>query len=409
MSPAFSPPFSAPPPLASREARSLFVTVFAWCVVAISALGSLVSAAALLMVIAGSPGAANGTLLGGFVVIGLPPMTLVAGVGLLRRARWAYAYILVLLGAVALWNLAPIIRGPRPQHTYTSASGVRTTVLATEVNYAGHLAMIALAAGLIAKLASRQVRAEFRGSGGAFASFLPLVRRGANPTPVARASSVADAGSAADATAREWRVGHQGRDEMYYEEWREGEWRRLRISGEMLTGRAHHVIYFASEDAWRGYPEWARHRRDEIIGRVKSAFPAPDYEYDGDGTTRGTVSRTPSVSAPASSEMRRVVAPTTPRSQRLALYGTIAVVFAITCLMGWLVIGGIANQETYLPTKRASQRRIVVRTAEPALYWVALGTYGFIGAASLGFGAWLLREACRGTRRSPAGGFRGDA
>lgn len=83
------------------------------------------------------------------------------------------------------------------------------------------------------------------------------------------------------ARERGWRVGHRGRDSMYYEERHDGEWRRIDISGEMLTGRAHHVIYFASADEWRQYPEWARDRRDEIIARIKSDFHEPDYEYLG--------------------------------------------------------------------------------------------------------------------------------
>ncbi|PAW70615.1 MAG: hypothetical protein B9S38_07465 [Verrucomicrobiia bacterium Tous-C4TDCM] len=73
-----------------------------------------------------------------------------------------------------------------------------------------------------------------------------------------------------------WRVGHEGRDSMYYEEKHGGSWRRIRIDGEMLTGRAHHAIYFGSIR----FPDWAEGRREEIIGRIKSAFPKPDYEYD---------------------------------------------------------------------------------------------------------------------------------
>ncbi|MGQ0620910.1 MAG: hypothetical protein ACT4QA_13470 [Panacagrimonas sp.] len=78
-----------------------------------------------------------------------------------------------------------------------------------------------------------------------------------------------------------WRVGHKGRDQMFYEEWIDGRWERIEISGEMLMGRAHHVIYFASARDWRRYPEWARHRRSEIIQRIKSVFCEPDYEYQG--------------------------------------------------------------------------------------------------------------------------------
>lgn len=80
----------------------------------------------------------------------------------------------------------------------------------------------------------------------------------------------------------DWRVGHSGRDMMYYEEARGGRWERIEISGEMLMGPAHHVIYFDSSEAWeKRVPEWARGRRTEIIARIKSAFRPPDYEYHG--------------------------------------------------------------------------------------------------------------------------------
>ena len=80
---------------------------------------------------------------------------------------------------------------------------------------------------------------------------------------------------------RRWRVGHRGRDGMYYEEFHEGVWQRIDVDGEMLMGRAHHVIYFASTEQWQRYPDWARERRDEIIARIKCGFREPDYEYEG--------------------------------------------------------------------------------------------------------------------------------
>lgn len=79
-----------------------------------------------------------------------------------------------------------------------------------------------------------------------------------------------------------WQVGHVGRDMMYYEEYRNGAWERLSLDGEMLLGRAHHVIFFRSEADWSRYPAWAHGRRAEIIERIKSAFREPDYEYHGD-------------------------------------------------------------------------------------------------------------------------------
>jgi len=81
--------------------------------------------------------------------------------------------------------------------------------------------------------------------------------------------------------SRDWRVGHTGRDRMYYEEFRGGTWQQITIDGEMLMGPAHHVIYFATPEKWDSYPEWARGRRVEIIARIKSEFAPPDYEYFG--------------------------------------------------------------------------------------------------------------------------------
>ena len=79
---------------------------------------------------------------------------------------------------------------------------------------------------------------------------------------------------------RNWRAGHEGRDPVYYEEFHHGVWRRLAIGGEILSGRAHHVLYFGARAAWSAQPEWARARRDEIIARIKSVFAIPDYEYE---------------------------------------------------------------------------------------------------------------------------------
>jgi hypothetical protein len=73
-----------------------------------------------------------------------------------------------------------------------------------------------------------------------------------------------------------WRVGHVGRDMMYYEEFLDGEWQRIAVDGEMLMGRPHHAIYVNHVT----FPAWAADRRAEIIDRIKIGFPEPDYEYD---------------------------------------------------------------------------------------------------------------------------------
>ncbi len=66
---------------------------------------------------------------------------------------------------------------------------------------------------------------------------------------------------------------------MYYEEMVKGHWERIWINGEMLCGKAHHVIYFPSREQWATLPEWTRGRQIEIVARIKQAFTPPGYEY----------------------------------------------------------------------------------------------------------------------------------
>lgn len=78
---------------------------------------------------------------------------------------------------------------------------------------------------------------------------------------------------------RGWRVGHRGRDEMFYDEMVNGRWERIWIDGEMLCGKAHHVIYFPSDTQWEKFPDWTRGRQVEIVARIKQEFAPPGYEY----------------------------------------------------------------------------------------------------------------------------------
>ncbi|GEP44706.1 hypothetical protein [Brevifollis gellanilyticus] len=75
---------------------------------------------------------------------------------------------------------------------------------------------------------------------------------------------------------RGWRVGSSGRDEIFYEEKVEGEWKRITIYAEMLVGKVHRIIDLSSIQ----FPEWARSREDKIIARIKSEYAPPRYEYD---------------------------------------------------------------------------------------------------------------------------------
>lgn len=185
---------------------------------------------------------------------------------------------------------------------------------------------------------------------------------------------------------RTWRVGHTGRDQMYYEEQRGDQWQRIEISGEMLTGPAHHVIYFASPAQWNQYPGWARDRRAEIIGRIKSEFREPDYEYHGDaGSTGSAPNSTPAAHRP----VRR------PVHGMRALMLAIMLLLALSGGMLLLVISGLTSGHTTLPIKRATTLRQVTRTDDVALYWVSIGIYTTLGLGALGMGAWALRERKR--------------
>src|SRR4051812_284039 len=153
---------------------------------------------------------------------------------------------------------------------------------------------------------------------------------------------------------------------MYYEELHGGAWERIDIDGEMLTGRAHHVIYFATPERWRQYPDWANARRDEIIARVVSEFREPDYEYHGAG---GTVARArPVVSSPSGTR---------------ALFIAVVMLFAVAGGMGWLVTRDLVRGETHYPTTRPSLRRVVSRPREPVMFWTSIGLYAMIGAGTL--------------------------
>ena len=196
--------------------------------------------------------------------------------------------------------------------------------------------------------------------------------------------------------ARGWRVGHQGRDQMYYEELRDGVWERIDVDGEMLMGPAHHVIYFASPERWREYPSWASQRRDEIIARIKSEFREPDYEYYGAAPgsaspPAGAAPVEPNVSPPA----RPPRAPAPPPAGARALLVAVLLLFALAGAMAWVVTRGVSRGETSYPSKRATLRRTVSRQQEPGMFWVSIGVYAVIGAGALTLGALGVREGRR--------------
>ena len=341
--------------------RSAAVTALSWLVILASAALIPISFITLLMIIAGSYGTASTTIFGFLSVVVAPPVTLVAGIGLLRRKPWARYYLLALFGVILASNLYYLSRAsPEPTH-YVSPSGVPTTVLPTDRTMFVPILVVCL--GALAALLSRRVRREFAA---------------APALPVADAPSMA----APSRESRDWRVGHVGRDRMYYEEWRDGAWHRLDIEGEMLSGRAHHAVYLASPERWLGYPEWARHRRDEIVARIKSELREPDYEYSSSG------------GVPAPTRIATAAAPSRSR-QGLGALLAVTILLALAGGMAWLVYDGVGTGETVFPSKSAAQRRSVLRDDEPILFWVSLGLYASIGLGAVGLVAWGIAQTRR--------------
>jgi hypothetical protein len=360
---------SVPPPLP----RSALLTAFAWVVIGLSALVLPISFISVLMVVAGHPGTQNVEPLGAFTVLVGPTMTLVAGIGLLRRQRWAWWILVLSLVAIIVSNVRTMIRVESGPSHYVSPSGVPTTVYKTSIPSLGPIIGASVLA--LGFLLTRRVRAECRGKAPSFstAELVPPACKGG---------------------ARGWRVGHAGRDCIYYEERVEGRWQRIEINGEMLMGTPHHVVYFRSAEDWRSYPDWARDRRAEIIARIKSEFREPDYEYAVGASTAAIA---------AAVATARTIAPpplaARPTQGMGAFLVFIVLFLALAGGMGWLVQSGLGKGETWWPAKRASQSRAVLRAGEPAMFWTAIGLYTAIGLGSAGFAAWLGKEGVRLRRR----------
>ena len=349
--------------------RSLLVTVLAWLLMLGSGLLLPISVISALMLMVGSDGTASATVGGVLLIVFAPAATLLAGFGLWRRWRWAWVYILLLALAVLIQQFIGWWRGPTPQHSYVSASGVLTTVSASEAQYSPLLILVCCV--VMALLLLPRVRAEF---------FTARPAAATAKGPVTQPPKFAPTNDAIDA-ARGWRVGHQGRDRMYYEERRDGAWQRLDIEGEMLTGEAHHAVYLAAPDRWRFYPDWARDRREEIVARIRSEFREPDYIYGGE------LGGAPPVARAGAHK------PVPHDGQPWAVWLTVALLLALAAGMAWLIWSGLDSGETWLPVKYAGARRAVTRVADPAMYWTALGLYVALGVGALGLLGWGWRTA----------------
>lgn len=375
-----------PTPVPGPAPRSLLITVLGWLIAIGGALFSVISFFALLMLLVGKDGTQTSDVTGFFLVVVAPPLTAFAGLGLALRWRWAWYYLVAALACVVLWNVVDMATHSEPSVTTTvSPSGVKTTTYRGGAAYS--LPALALAAGLLVVLLLPRARREFAAS--PRPPTLPSLHQAipANPIPPAPAEPEG---------TRDWRVGHQGRDQMYYEERHAGTWQRINLDGEMLMGRAHHVIYFPTATDWKRLPEWARHRRTEIIARIKMEFREPDYEYTHDGA-EGVAAVVPSPFPFQPKPAHRALPSATPK-QMLALIGVVVLLLGFGGFMGGKLVGGLDSQTVTLPIPRASLQRPVLYSQEPTLFWFSLGIYGVVSAGSLALAGWLSVQGWKAWR-----------
>ena len=314
MQPSLFPAPPTPPP--ATPSRSRFITLLGWFVLIGSAIITPISLITLLMIVAGSHGTANANMLDAFFMVCLPPATLIAGIGLLRRWRWPRIYTQVLALTFALWNAGILWRGPTPERTYTSASGVPTTVLASQVDYPQRLASFAISLGIFFALMAKSVRQEF------VASIRSQDTRNAFTPP------------------------------------------DLPVSPTMNTRLS--TANFASAP----------------VGQTAQSDSSPR-----DLPLTSPALNTRAFSAGVFSQQQR--------SQHRALLLAIVIMSAIAVGTGWLVHRGLSLGETYLPTKRATHSREVLRGTEPVLFWVSTGLYAALSVGSIGLALWGTREALR--------------
>lgn len=365
-----------------KPKRFLPVTLLGWAVALVGLALTPVSFISLLMILAGSYGTKTSDPLGFFLVIVAPPLAVLVGIGLVFRWRWAWLCLVAALVAVLSWQAVEWRRPPAgPPVTTVSPSGVRITTYRSGPQVSLPLVVVCLV--LLVLSLTKRVRRDFGWSRlpGSSAAPPPLPLRGKDPSAVKLEPTQTEGG-------RGWRVGHQGRDRMYYEEWREGGWQRIDIDGEMLTGRAHHVIYFPSPETWRSLPAWACDRREEIIARTKSEFREPDYEYFEHAVAGGASVGSPIPSPPARGATRS--------GQRAALLWALLILLGLAGWMGWWVARGWTTGRVPFPSSKSALRRMVVRETEPAMFWVCLGLYAGVGAGSLGLIVWGWRQSREG-------------
>lgn len=383
---------SHPPPLPHAKPetkKSAFVTALGWIAIVCGIIGLPISILSLLMVVARSYGTSQPDPLGFINIVFGPGILIITGIGLLRRKGWARIAAIVILAGIILsdvWRIFRHVSGPK---VIVSATGVPTAIMSSGIEYYIYLVpWLIICLFVMLRLLTSRVRAEFP------VSDLTRQRNASatsQPLPAPRDES-------AD-RLRGWRVGHRGRDCMFYEEWREGTWQCIEIDGEMLLGRAHHIIYFPSPEKWLAYPAWAQYRRDEIISRIKSEFREPDYEYHGGGDSTAasaTSAATPSAAVDFTPRSHASTKPSAdPPSSWFTLAFVVLLFVALAVFMFWLVKSSLETGLTVMPNRLAHLERTLTREDDAFSFWFATVFYAATGLGASGCAFWLVREAWR--------------
>lgn len=152
---------TAPPPIPSTRARSLFVTLFAWIMMLVGVVGLPISVITIAMMLVKSYGTQTSDPLGFVIVVLGPTMLLFTGFGLLKRWSWARTATVVLLAIVVASSAWDLINGPRPAKTTYDLSGVPTLSVASRTPIRA-LPIIGVGVVLMLKLLSQRTRTEFR-------------------------------------------------------------------------------------------------------------------------------------------------------------------------------------------------------------------------------------------------------
>lgn len=145
---------------ASPPRRTLFTTLLGVVILALGALGTVFSLFALLMAV-GKPYAVSHTgLLDILVLFILPPGTLLAGIGLILRHRWARWWIILLAGGVLWAGGNGVIHpwGGNPE--FGGIPGPAADAM-RQLRFGLSLACIAVGGGVLCGLWSAPVRREF--------------------------------------------------------------------------------------------------------------------------------------------------------------------------------------------------------------------------------------------------------